>query len=60
MEKKNEVKFAVRDREAGNVIEVFRSLSDAELALAQYEQDDKDNDVYSENFYEIVKIEEEN
>lgn len=47
--------YIIQDREAGNFIDKFETLQDAEKALAQYEQTDKDEGTYTEDFYEIVE-----
>lgn len=45
--------FQVRDRQGGNVIDVFDSLEAATYALNEYEEADKLDGIYEENFYEI-------
>lgn len=47
--------FIIRDREAGNKIDEFKTLVEAKTALHEYEQEDKDNDSYAPDFYEIVE-----
>lgn len=47
----------VRDREAGNVIECFDSVSAAAEAVRSYEDCDKKDGIFVEGFYEIVKNE---
>lgn len=49
------MKYIIQDREAGNKIEEFNSLEEAEKALAEYEEQDKKDGTYEENFYEIVE-----
>lgn len=49
------MKYVIRDREAGNEIEWFNSKEDAEKMLQQYEESDKKEGIYSEDFYEIVE-----
>ena len=44
----------IRDREAGNIIDSFRTMDDAKKALAEYEEQDKKEWTYEENFYEIA------
>lgn len=46
--------FEIRDREAGNAVESFFDNEEAEMMLKKYEEDDKADGSYSENFYEIV------
>lgn len=48
-------KYVIRDREAGNVIDEYNTLQEAEQVLAQFEEEDKKNGVYTPDFYEIVK-----
>ena len=45
--------FQVRDRQGGNVIDSFDSLEDATYALNEYEEADKLDNIYEENFYEL-------
>ena len=45
--------FQVRDRQGGNVIDSFDSLEAATYALNEYEEADKLEGIYTENFYEI-------
>ena len=45
--------FEVRDRQGGNVIDNFDSLEAATYALNEYEEADKLEGIYTENFYEI-------
>lgn len=45
--------FQVRDRQSGNVIDAFDSLEAATYALNEYEEADKLDGIYEENFYEI-------
>lgn len=45
--------FEIRDRQGGNVIDSFDSLEAATYALNEYEQADKLEGIYTENFYEI-------
>ena len=49
------MKYVIRDREAGNEIEWFNTKEDAEKMLQQYEESDKKEGIYSEDFYEIVE-----
>jgi len=48
-------KYVIRDREAGNVIDEYNTLQEAEQVLAQFEEEDKKNGVYTPDFYEIVE-----
>lgn len=45
--------YGIRDREAGNVIEKNLSKEEAEKMLVQFEEKDKEEDIYEEDFYEI-------
>ena len=47
------MKYTVRDREAGNVLDRFSTLEEAREALTSYEETDKYAGVYTEDFYEI-------
>ena len=47
--------YIIRDREAGNVIDEFRTLEMAEKVLREYEEEDKKNREYTKDFYEIVE-----
>ena len=49
------MKYIIRDREAGNVIDEFEKLEEAEAALELYEEEDRINDCYTPDFYEIVE-----
>lgn len=51
--------YIIQDREAGNKIEEFDSLQEAQNKLQEYEEQDKAEGIYEENFYEIVEKEEE-
>lgn len=45
--------FQIRDRQGGNFIDSFDSLEAAMYALNEYEEADKLDNIYEENFYEI-------
>ena len=47
-------KYAIRDREAGNVIEFVDSMAEGEKLIREYEESDKEDGTYEENFYECV------
>lgn len=51
--------YIVRDREAGNEIERFETIEEARVALRKYEEQDKTDDTYEEDFYEIYDEEKE-
>lgn len=47
--------YIIRDREAGNIIETVNTLKEAEEIIKKYEEQDKKDDTYEEDFYEAVK-----
>lgn len=49
------MKYILRDREAGNTIAEFAVQEEAELALQEYEEEDKRDGTYEPDFYEIIK-----
>lgn len=49
------MKYILRDREAGNTIAEFAAQEEAELALQEYEEEDKRDGTYEPDFYEIIK-----
>lgn len=51
--------YIVRDREAGNPIEWTTSREEAEKILKQFEDTDKADGTYTEDFYEIYEKEAE-
>lgn len=56
MEKYN---WIIRDREAGNKIDCFKTLEEAKKTLEEYEKQDKIDGIYEPNFYEIYNTEKE-
>lgn len=48
--------YVVRDREAGNVIERFKTEEDAEAALRDYEENDKNEGIYEDELYEVAPV----
>lgn len=48
--------YRIQDRETGTIIDDFTELEYAEDALELYEMEDRENNVYEPNFYEIVEI----
>ena len=48
-------KYYTRDREAGNIIDSFYTQKQAEKAIEKYEKEDKKDNCFEENFYEIKK-----
>ncbi len=53
------MKYIIRDSEAGNVIEECDSLKEAKKILSKYEQTDREENTYTEGFYEIYDRENE-
>lgn len=51
-------KYITIDREAGNVIDEFATLEEAKAAIESYEAEDRANDCYEENFYDIKECDE--
>ena len=56
MKKVIENKYVIRDREAGNVIEGYKTFEKAKKALEKFEKLDKKEGAFEENFYEIAEI----
>lgn len=48
-------RFAVRDTEAGNIIETFKTYALAKEAIGRYEKEDQKEGLFQEGFYEIAK-----
>lgn len=49
------MKYIIRDREAGNEIARFDSMEEAKAELKKYEEADKKEGTFTEDFYEIVE-----
>lgn len=49
-------KYIIQDREAGNIISTFLTMSDAQTALNEYENSDKKDGIYVPDFYEIKEM----
>ena len=47
--------YIIRDREAGNIIDTFNTIEEAKNQLEIWENEDKKDGSYTENFYEIVE-----
>ena len=45
--------YIIQDREAGNYVDGFNTIEEAQEVLAQHEEQDKKDWVYVEDFYEI-------
>lgn len=53
------MRYVIRDSEAGNEIEECDSLNEAKKILRKYEQTDREENIYTEGFYEIYDRENE-
>jgi len=53
--KKRKMTYIIQDREAGNEIEECETRKEAEKIILEYEEQDKKEGTYKDNFYEIVK-----
>ena len=51
-----QMKYVIRDREAGNEIERFATREEAEKQLAVYEEQDRADGIFVEDFYEIKAL----
>lgn len=51
--------IVVRDREAGNVIEIVESIEAGKKLIEKYEKDDQKEGIFERNFYEVAEIENE-
>ena len=49
----NMERYAIRDREAGNVIDVANDVETARMILASFEDMDREDGIYTPGFYEI-------
>ena len=59
MNKQKQFRYITQNREAGNFIDSFSTLIDAENAIKQYESDDMQENIFTEDFYEIKRVEQE-
>lgn len=50
-------KYIIQDREAGNYIDEFPTLKEAEELVRSWEEEEQADGTYVENFYEIVEKE---
>jgi hypothetical protein len=48
--------FAIQTKETGGILRYFDTLADAQLTLAQFEEEDKKDNTYSPDFYEIAEL----
>jgi hypothetical protein len=53
------MKYLIRDRETGSVIEDAKTKEIAQSILDHYESEDKKEGTYTPDFYEIIESEEE-
>ena len=53
------MRYITRDKEAGNKIEEFETLEEARAAIIRYEEQDKKEETFEEDFYEIYDTENE-
>lgn len=51
--------FYTQDKETGTRIDAFTTREDAEQAVQQYEESDKAEGIYTEDFYEVASDEDE-
>lgn len=51
--------YVVRDCEAGNVISKHNTWTETMNALEEYEQEDRKDGCFSEDFYEVIEMEED-
>ena len=51
------MRFVTRDREAGNIIDEFKTMEEAEAAVLAYEEEDRKLGAYEPDFYEVAEIE---
>lgn len=52
----SEYRYCTRDAEAGNIIDFFSNLKEAQNAIKQYEEEDKANGDFEPDFYEIYNM----
>jgi len=46
-------RYAVRDREGGNIMEEYDTIEEAKECIRIFEQEDSEEDIYEERFYEV-------
>ena len=51
--------IVIRDREAGNIIIHVLSFEEGNARIKEWEEQDKEDGTYEENFYEVVELESE-
>ena len=47
--------YVLQDREAGNIIDTFGTLEEAKAKVKEFEADDKKEDTFTEDFYEVIE-----
>ena len=47
----------IRDREAGNIIEIVESVEAGKKLIEKYEEMDKRDGIFEKNFYEVAEVE---
>lgn len=47
------MKYKIQDKEAGNIIDECSTQEDAEALVEKYENEDRKNNNYTTDFYEI-------
>lgn len=53
------MRYVIRNRESGTIIEEFETLEEAKEEVAYYEELDKEHEIYEPDFYEIYDTEKE-
>ena len=53
------MRYEIRDRETGTKIDEFEALENARRQIAYYEEQDKEEGIFEECFYEIYDTEKE-
>ena len=46
--------YRTQDKETGTAIDIFATYEEAAKAIKEYEAEDKENDCFEEDFYEVV------
>jgi len=54
--KERNKKWKIQDREAGNEMDEFDTLKEAEKTLKKWEKEDKKDGNFTPDFYEIVEV----
>lgn len=47
--------YTIQDREAGNYIDSFNTLAEAQKEIKKFERADKQHNAYTSDFYELMK-----